>query len=366
VRHARVNPTSRAHRQCGGRRLLAAAVLIGLWATPAWSGDVLVGIDGERIPGRLISQDARWIEFHSDLLGRIRAPTTRARVESVPERGSEPEAAIAAAEVEPAETPPLPLELSATVDALGREREPGAVDEAQTVAQDPTGATGDSANAEPEPSYWTQQLGVSGKRDRGDRENPLDELELNYRAERDHGYNGSFIELAYRYKLDNEVRKDDDWKLRLRQERDYGGRRFAAVQYTHAGQLEDEGRRITRIFTVLTGWRLVDRERVQFSIAPAYALARASDPMTSATAHGPGLFTSWNWLVYRDLAFSGVATAATALGGGNEYVMEADLRLDWPITEHVGIGLSWDYQRSELDFNPGTYSKVRWLLTWKP
>jgi hypothetical protein len=329
---------------------MAVAVGLALSIGPAWGTDVLVGNNGERLPGRLVSQNADWIEFESDLLGRVRVPTSRARVEA-----GESDAALAASPVPHeagAEDPQEPVH-SASVDAL--------------VPTEPDAAASEPP-VEPAPAkaVWARQFGVSGKKDRGTRDTPVDEFELNWRVSRTLVPNRSFLELAYRYKRENDLVKDDDWKLRLRHEHEIAERRFNAVQFTHSGQVEDDGRRTVRVLSAVTGWRLVDTERLQFAVAPGYALARGSDPVTSASSHGPVLFTSWDWAVYRELRLSGVLTMLSALGDSDEYVLETDMRLDWPVTEHLGVALSWDYQRNEFEFNPGNYSRLRWLLTWRP
>jgi hypothetical protein len=256
----------------------------------------------------------------------------------------------------PAAPPQEPV-LSASVDALVAPEAP----------QEGSPAPVAPSAAEPPRAVWTRQFGLSGKNDRGSRDNPVDEFELNWRVSRTLDPNKSFLELAYHYKIDNEVIKDDDWKIRLRHEREFAERRFRALQYTNTSQVDDDGRRTTRILAGVTGWRLADSERLKFSVAPGYALARYSDSQSSgASADGPVLFTSWDWVVYRELRLSGVLTVLAALGQSGEYAAETDMRLDWPITEQLGIALVWDYQRNEFEFDPGYFSRVRWLLTWKP
>lgn len=336
------------------RQVLGTAVALALSSGPAWCADVLVGSGGERLPGKLVSQDAEWIEFDSDLLGRVRVAASRARVEK-----AVPDAQLASgapAQPVPAAPPQEPV-LSASVDALAAPEAPqdGSPAPVAPSAAGPTGAA------------WTRQVGLSGKNDRGTRDNPVDEFELNWRVSRTLQPNTTFLELAYRYKLDNEVIKDDDWKIRLRHEREFAERRFRAVQYTNNSQVDDDGRRSVRILAAVSGWRLADSERLKFSVAPGYALLRGSDSEFSrAAADGPVLFTSWDWAVYRELRLSGVLTVLAALGQAGDYAVETDMRLDWPITEQLGIALAWDYQRNKLEFDPGYYSRLRWLLTWKP
>jgi hypothetical protein len=347
VHHTSSEATVARRRQ----QILATAGALALLAGPAWCADVLVGSGGERLPGKLVSQDAEWIEFDSDLLGRVRVPASRARVEQ-----AAPDAQLAS--TAPAETAPAAASqepvLSASVDALAP---PDAPQDEPPVP----------SPAEPARAVWSRQFGLSGKNDRGTRDNPVDELELNWRVSRTLEPNKSFLELAYHYKLDNEVVKDDDWKIRLRHEREFAERRFRALQYTNASQVDDEGRRSVRILAAVTGWRLADSERLKFSLAPGYALLRGSDSeFPSASSHGAVLFTSWDWAVYRELRLSGVVTLVAELGQSDEYALETDMRLDWPITEQLGIALGWDYQRSEFEFDPGYYSRLRWLVTWKP
>jgi hypothetical protein len=334
--------------------MLGTAVALALMSGPAWCADVLVGSGGERLPGKLVSQDAEWIEFDSDLLGRIKVAASKARVEkAVPEAQI---AAAAPAEPDSAAAPQEPV-LSASVDALQ------APDAPQDQSQAPIAPT----VVEPARAVWSRKFGLSGKNDRGTRDNPVDELELNWRLSRTLEPDRSFLEVAYHYKIDNDVVKDDDWKIRLRHERAFAERRFRAVQYTNSSQVDDDGRRTVRVLAAVTGWRLADSERLKFSVAPGYALARGSNSaFPSASGHGPVLFTSWDWAVYRELRLSGVVTMVGQLGQSDQYVLETDMRLDWPITEHLGITLGWDYQRSEFEFDPGYYSRLRWLLTWKP
>jgi hypothetical protein len=334
--------------------MLGTAVALALLAGPAWCADVLVGSGGERLPGKLVSQDDEWIEFDSDLLGRVRVAASRARVEkAVPDAqlasGAPAEPAAAAAPQEPV--------LSASVDALAV---PDAPQDDSPVPVAPSAA-------EPATAVWSRQFGLSGKADRGTRDDPVDELELNWRLSRTLEPNKTFLDLSYRYKLDDEVVKDDDWKFRLRHERDFAERRFRAVEYNNNSQVDDDGRRSVRILAAVTGWRLADSERLKFSAGPGYALLRGSDSeFSSASTHGPVLFTSWDWAVYRELHLSGVLTLVASAENSKDYAVDTDMRLDWPITGQLGIALAWDYRRNELEFDPGYYSRLRWLLTWKP
>jgi hypothetical protein len=333
------------------RQLLVFTGMLALLSGPASGTDVLVGRGGERLPGKLLAQDAEWIEFDSELLGRIRVPASRARVEPASPGPVKAEADEAAA----LESPPQDPVLSASADAL-EHKAPSAIEATLT----------DSPAAQAK-ATWTRQLGLSGRKDSGTDETQVDEIELNYRLSRSLEPHRSFLEATYRFKRENDLAKDDDWRLRLRHEYEFSERRFRAVQLTDFSQLEDNGRRRVRVLSAVTGWRLADGERLKFSVAPGYALSRGSDPESRVSSHGPVIFTSWDWLAYRDFRLSGVVTFLSPLGNADQYVMETDMRLDWPITEHLGVALSWDYQRKEYDeFSPGSYSRLRWLLTWKP
>lgn len=329
---------------------LATALLVAPWvAGLASARDVLIGPDGERLTGTLVSEQDGWIEFDSTLLGRVRIESDRVRIERAAAQaqaaavaagptGAATDPAMSAPEVEPQGTPPIAGAVAAPI--LAR------------IGWVPDG--------------WTQSVGLSARILGGSREDDKVETTLEYKAQRGDGDNASSFDVRYSREREEGIVSENDWRVGLRHEYEFGDRRFSVGSFTHRGDLEDGERKLSRSFAAGTGWRLVETERVNLRLAPGYAFVRVRDARGPGSGSGPAAYVRVAWRPIGKLEVSGTGMIAASNQSLGRNFVDANARIDWPLTERLGVAVRWDYTRNEFDFDTGDASNLHFLLTWSP
>lgn len=215
-------------------------------------------------------------------------------------------------------------------------------------------------------SSRASHLTAPGSRSNTARETLPDELDFDYHLSRTRGPHRSQLNLGYEVDRDEGIVKDNDWNLRLSQERDLGERHFVASRFTHRGDVDGGERERARTLAFSAGWRLFREEQTELRIGPGdvWDLADGDGP---AQEHGPALYANWRWRLVRDVPLSGTTVCVgSPLASGRDCYWESEVRLDRPLTRRFGLAWTWDYARNTYRFNPGDSSKMRWRLTWKP
>jgi putative salt-induced outer membrane protein YdiY len=324
------------------------AMLAAPWvAGSALARDVLIGPDGERLTGTLVSEQEGWIEFDSTLLGRVRIESERVRIERA--AASAPSTAVeaglagtttesAAPDVDPERTTPVAGVVAAPI--LAR------------IGWVPDG--------------WTQSVGLSARILGGSREDDKVESTLEYKARRGDGDNASSFDVRYSREREEGIVSENDWRVGLRHEYEFGDRRFSVGSFTHRGDLEDGERKLSRSFAAGTGWRLVETERVNLRLAPGYAFVRVRDARGPGSGSGPAAYVRVAWRPIGKLEVSGTGMIAASNQSLGRNFVDANARVDWPLTERLGVAVRWDYTRNEFDFDTGDASNLHFLLTWSP
>ena len=263
--------------------VLGPLVVALLWppsiAASDTASDVLVGPNGERIPGTLVSERDGWIEFDSILLGRLRVEADRVRIERKSTGSVEPRVATAAAR------PGGPNDLNRE----GVEAKPNA---APTAAA-PLLSRGLApapilARIGWVPDGWTQSVGLSARVLGGSREDDKVEATVEYKAQRGDGDNASSFDLRYSREREEGVVSENDWRVSLRHEYEFGDRRFSVGSFTHRGDLDGDERKLSRSLAGGSGWRLAETDRVNLRLAPGYAFVRVRDARGSGSGDSPG------------------------------------------------------------------------------
>jgi putative salt-induced outer membrane protein YdiY len=338
-----------------------ALVVALLWppsiAASGTASDVLVGPNGERIPGTLVSERDGWIEFDSILLGRLRVEADRVRVERKSTGSVEPRVATAAAR-------------SVGPNDLNRE-----VGDATPTAAPAAAAPLLPGGAAPAPILarigwvpdgWTQSAGLSARVLGGSREDDKVESTVEYKAQRGQGANVSSFDVRYSREREEGVVSENDWRVSLRHEYEFGDRRFSVGSFTHRGDLDDDERKLSRSFAAGSGWRLVETERVNLRLAPGYAFVRVRDARGPGSGDGPAAYLRVAWRPFGSFELSGTTMVAASRKALGRNFVDANARIDWPLTEHLGFAVRWDYTRNEFDFDTGDASNLHFLLTWSP
>jgi hypothetical protein len=341
--------------------VLGAFVVALLWppsiAASDTASDILVGPNGERIPGTLVSEQDGWIEFDSILLGRLRVEADRVRIERKSTASVEPRIDADAAR------PGGPNDLNRE----GVEAKPNA---APTAAA-PLLSRGLApapilARIGWVPDGWTQSVGLSARVLGGSREDDKVEATVEYKAQRGDGDNASSFDLRYSREREEGVVSENDWRVSLRHEYEFGDRRFSVGSFTHRGDLDGDERKLSRSLAGGSGWRLVETDRVNLRLAPGYAFVRVRDARGSGSGDGPAAFVRVAWRPFGTFELSGTGIIAASRSALGRNFVDANARIDWPLTEHLGVAVRWDYTLNEFDFDTGDASNLHFLLTWTP
>lgn len=299
------------------------------------SAEVLVGAAGERIPGRWIETRDGVIVFESPLLGRLRVPADRARVE--------PDAPAPTA----VQDPPPPATKAAGIAAAGR----------------PAAHAADAADATAAPSPWSFDIAVKLGADRGSLKTPEDDLDATLKLVRADAAGELHATVDYNYKRTDGVLKDDDLFASLTYDRLLSHERFLAGRGMVATELSSEGYDATRSLSLAYGWRLWEGRQRYLRIGPAVgwlAMERGQERFNGAAA---GLYARAQGPLWRRVDFSAELQALDSFQDGRYAAL--DLRLRHALGERFYLALAWNYLWSDVDIESGITSEWRWVLGWR-
>lgn len=300
------------------------------------SAEVLVGAAGERIPGRWIETRDGVIVFESPLLGRLRVPADRARVEADPPASSAGQDA----------TPPA-MQAAGTADA-------------GPPATDPAARAADAIAA---PSPWSFDIAVKLGADRGSLKTPEDDLDATLKLVRANAAGELHATLDYNYKRTDGVLKDDDLFASLTYDRLLSHDRFLAGRGMIATELSSEGYDATRALSLAYGWRLWEGRQRYLRIGPAVgwlAMERGPERFNGAAA---GLHARAQGPLWRRVDFSAELQALDSFQDGRYAAL--DLRVRHALGERLYLALAWNYLWSDVDIESGITSEWRWVLGWR-
>ena len=311
--------------------LLRALCLAATVCAATASAEVLVGTQGERIPGRWIETRDGVITFDSPLLGRLQVPADRARVE--------PDAPAA----------------SAASPGNATTSTQHAADAARAAA--PTAAT--AAKASP----WSFDIAVKLGADRGSLKTPEDDLDATLKLVRADAAGELHATFDYNYKRTDGVLKDDDLFASLSYDRLLSHERFLAGRGMVATELSSEGYDATRALSLAYGWRLWEGRQRYLRIGPAVgwlAMERGPERFNGAAF---GLHARAQGPLWRRVDFTAELQALDSFQDGRYAAL--DLRLRHALGERLYLALAWNYLWSDVDIESGITSEWRWVLGWR-
>lgn len=289
------------------------------------SAEVLVGAQGERIPGRWIETRDGVITFDSPLLGRLKVPADRARVE-----------------------PDAP---AATAEERGQLHLPPAENEPDPALP--------AAKASP----WSFDVAVKLGADRGSLKTPEDDLDATLKLVRADAAGELHATIDYNYKRTDGVLKDDDLFASLSYDRLLSHDRFLAGRGMVATELSSEGYDVTRSLSLAYGWRLWEGRQRYVRIGPAVgwlAMERGQERFNGAAF---GLHARAQGPLWRRVDFTAELQALDSFQDGRYAAL--DLRLRHALGERLYLALAWNYLWSDVDIESGITSEWRWVLGWR-
>lgn len=298
------------HRRARVRWLFLAAAA----CASTTSADMLVGAQGERIPGRWVETRGGVIVFDSPLLGRLRVPADRARVEA-----DVTAAAPAATAVPPAAVAPG--------------------------------------------SPWSADVAVKLGADRGSLKTPEDDLDVTLKLVRASDDGELHATVDYNYKRTDGVLRDDDLLASLNYDRLLSHDRFLAGRGMVATELSTEGYDATRALSLAYGWRLWEGRQRYLRIGPAVgwlAMERGTERFQGAAA---GLHARAQGPLWRRVDFTAELQALDSFQDGRYAAL--DLRLRRDLGHRLYLALAWNYLWSDVDIESGVTSEWRWVLGWR-
>jgi hypothetical protein len=180
------------------------------------------------------------------------------------------------------------------------------------------------------------------------------------------GDNASTLDVRYNRERDEGTISENDWRVHLRHEGEFGDRRFNVASFTHRGDLDGGERKLSRALAGGSGWRLVETQDLDLRIAPGYAIVRVRDGRGPGSGDGPAAFVRVAWRPFSKLEFSGTGMLAASRRALGRNDIDLNARIDWPLNERLGLALRWDYTDNEFDFDTGDASNLHFLLTWSP
>jgi len=277
--------------------------------------DVLIGPNGERLPGRVIEDRDGVLIFQSDFLGRLTVQSDRARVER--------------------DTPP-----------------------AEPVKAAVHAGSGGAANA----PRWSADIEAKIGQDRGSLKTPEDTLNGALKVSRKSD-DGEFTASAkYKYKKTDGQLKDDDWLASASYDRFLAADRFLVGRVLGSSELKSDGYDRTGTVAAAYGWRLWEKPGRYVRIGPAagyLSLERGGE-----TFDGPavGLYMRVKYPVWGGITLDGELEQLNA-SAGNRYGI-AEFRLKRPVTERLYVALDWLYTSSHVEIESGVSSEWRWVIGW--
>lgn len=281
------------------------ALLLATLATDAAASDVLVGPQGERIPGRLVEEKDGFIVFDSDSFGRLQIASSRAHLEGRP-----------------------------------------AARDAATVRL----------------PNWTTDLSMKLGVDRGSLKTPEDDLDATLNLVRKSERGELHATFDYNYKRTDGVLKDDDLFASISYDRLLPSGRFVAGRVLGATELTSEGYDTTNTLSLAYGWRWWEGDDRYLRIGPAVgylSLDRGENHFDGAAI---GLYARAKGPAWRKISFSSELQFLDSLGEGRYANLAFQMR--HPLGEHLYLALAWNYVWSDVDIESGITSEWRWVVGW--
>lgn len=280
-------------------------------ATPAQS-DTLVGPLGERLPGRVVSQESGRIVFESDSFGRLDVSAAQARVEPGP------------GTVSPATTP---------------------------------------ASSQADHAAWTADLSVKIGVDRGTTRSVEDDVDATLMLERASPRGDLHATVDYGYKQTDGVLKNDDLFLSLSYDRLPPGSHFVAWRMLGSREYAPEGADETHSVSAAYGWRLWERADRYLRLGPAIGYLDLQRGGTHFSGAAAGLYARGKWPSWGGMKLTGELQWLDSLDDGRHASLE--LRLRRPLGERLYVALAWKYEWSDVSVESGHSSEWRWMLGWR-
>ena len=304
-------------RDRGMARVACAAMLLCCAFPGEVRADVLVGPNGERLPGHVIEDKDGVLVFHSDFLGRITLQSDRARVE----------------------------------------REPVRTD--KDNAEEQAGRSATKTTAAPR---WSSEVEAKIGQDRGSLKTPEDTLNGAFKLSRKSDDGELTASAKYKYKKTAEQLKDDDWLASVSYDRFLDGDRFLAGRLLGSSELTSNGYDKTGTIAAAYGWRFWEKPGRFLRIGPAagyLSLERSGE-----TFDGPavGAYLRLKYPLWGRISLDAEVEQLNA-SAGNRYGI-AEIRLKRPLTERLYVALDWLYTASHVEIESGVSSEWRWVIGW--
>ena len=279
--------------------------------------DVLIGPNGERLPGHVIEEKDGVLVFQSDFMGRITVQSDRARVE--------------------------------------REPVPAAQDKPATQSSP-------AASASISAPHWTSEIEAKIGQDRGSLKTPEDTRNVALKLSRKSDDGELTASAKYKYKKTDEQLKDDDWLASVSYDRFLAGDHFLVGRLLGSSELTSNGYDKTGTIAAAYGWRLWEKPGQYLRIGPAagyLSLERSGEKFDGPAV---GLYARVKYPLWGGISFDGEVEQLNA-SAGNRYGI-AELRLKRPLTERLYIALDWLYTASHVEIESGVSSEWRWVIGW--
>jgi len=278
--------------------------------------DVLVGPNGERLPGHVVDEKDGVLIFQSDFLGRVQVRADMARVE--------------------------------------RDAPAAGVEARRSPSQ---------ATAAPTLPRFVSDLGISFGQDRGSLKTLEDKLDGTWKLSRQTADGELAGTLTYKYKRTDHALKNDDWLGSISYDKFLSEDYFLNGRALGLNELTSQGYESTGIFSLASGWRLLEEPNRYVRIGPAVGymtLTRGGQTFDGAAI---GLYARTVYPIFRRVSFEGEFQVLSA-AHGNTYAI-SQLRLKRPLTPHLYLAVDWLYAWSHVDIESGIKSEWRWVLGWK-
>jgi len=288
--------------------------LLGASVGPA-NADVLIGPNGERLPGRVVEDKDGVLVFDSDFLGRIKVQSNRARVE----------------------------------------RDPAPVTEKTR--------TGSQVNEIAQGSpHWASDVDVRLGADRGSLKTPEDTLDARWAISRKSDTGEFDAMIRYKYKRTDDQLKNNDWLGTVRYDRFLSSDYFATAQIIGVDELVNSSYNETGTFAIAAGWRIWEQPDKYLRIGPA--LGYMSLERDHQTFDGPaiGFYARSRYPLWSGAKLEWEVQALNA-SGGNRYAI-SQMRVKRALTENLYLALDWLYTWSHVPIETGVVSQWRWVLGW--
>lgn len=313
-----IDRTSRQpSRQQAGRSIALGAALLLACAAGTARADVLVGPNGERLPGHVIEDKDGVLIFQSDFLGRITVQSDRARVE--------------------------------------RDAPPAAPEKA--IAQ-----TSQPAVSRPAAPRWSSDLEAKIGQDRGSLKTPESKVNAGWKLSRKSDVGEMNASVSYKYKNTDGELKDNDWLASVGYDRFLSADHFAAGRLLGVSELVSDGYNETATLALAWGWRFWEEPGKYLRIGPAIGYLTLK--RSGQTFDGPAIggYAHINYPLWGFAKFEGEFEGLNASAGSRYAISE--IRLKRSLTERLYLALDWIYTMSRTPVETGVSSEWRWVIGW--